>query len=140
MCAILTAGLDYNIPSPSQDNRVINITIPANTTEVPIPIEILDDNILERSETFRLNVKIPQATAQFGLAEGPIPSTKVTINNDDSECLWHRRNTSPSSLSCVGPCRNVTPCDGIVLVPVRSVDGCSVCAVWQAGPYGNVSN
>ena len=41
--------------------------------------------------------------------------------------------------SCVGPCQNVTPCMGRVIVPIRSTDNCSVCAVWDTGPFGNVS-
>ena len=61
--------------------------IPANTTSVPIEIEIVDDNVLERSETFRLNVMIPQESAALGISEGANPSTRITINNDDSKHL-----------------------------------------------------
>ena len=82
---ISTAGIDFNIRGV-KNNQLFNITIPANTTMVPIEIEILDDSVFERSETFRLTVKIPQESARLGLAEGVIPSTRVTINNDDSEC------------------------------------------------------
>lgn len=88
---------------------MLNITIPANTTRIPIEIEIVDDSVLETSETFRLNVKVPQESARLGLAEGAIPSTRVTINNDDSECY---RLHLLSLLSC---------CD-------RSMSGCySMC-------------
>ena len=88
MCVIAiisTAGVDFNIPRVKGD-QLLNITIPANTTRVPIEIEIVDDSVLETSETFRLSVKVPQESARLGLAEGAIPSTRVTINNDDSEC------------------------------------------------------
>ena len=79
-----TAGVDFNIPQVN-GNQLLNITIPANTTRVPIEIEILDDSFLEQSETFRLNVRVPQESARLGLAEGAIPSTRITINNDDSK-------------------------------------------------------
>lgn len=46
-------------------------------------IEVLNDDVFERSETFRLNVMVPQSSAQLGLIQGDIPSTRVTINNDD---------------------------------------------------------
>lgn len=83
-----TAGIDFKVPQV-EGTELLNITIRANTTSVPIPIEIVDDDILERSETFRLNVMVPQETAQLGITEGANPSTKITINNDDSKSLWH---------------------------------------------------
>ena len=83
---ISTAGVDFNLPQV-KGNQLLNITIPANTTRVPIQIEILDDGVLENSETFRLIVRVPQESARLGLAEGAIPSTRVTINNDDSKYL-----------------------------------------------------
>ncbi|XP_065892779.1 ADAMTS-like protein 4 [Dysidea avara] len=45
--------------------------------------------------------------------------TNVTINNDES------------------PCRNITVCSGRIVVPMRSTDNCTVCAIWQPGPFGN---
>jgi len=87
---VYAAGIDFNIPQVQQ-TRILNITIPANTTRVPIRIEIINDDVLERSETFRLSVMIPQSSSQLGLTEGSIPSTKVTINNDDSKLLLHEK-------------------------------------------------
>lgn len=78
------AGIDFKVPTVN-GTHLLDVVIPANTTKVPIKIEILNDNVLERSETFRLNVMIPQSTAELGLTTGSIPSTKVTINNDDSK-------------------------------------------------------
>lgn len=86
ICTICTAGIDFNVPQV-QGSQLLNITIPANTTRVPIAIEIVNDDLLERSETFRLNVMVPQESALLGITEGDIPSTRVTINNDDSKCL-----------------------------------------------------
>lgn len=84
---ICTAGIDFNIPKV-QGTQILDIIIPANTTSVPIEIEIIDDNVLEQSETFRLNVMIPQESAALGISQGAIPSTRITINNDDSKCFW----------------------------------------------------
>ena len=70
------AGIDFII----EDGPIV---IPANSTTYPIMIEVLNDDVFERSETFRLNVMVPQSSAQLGLIQGDIPSTRVTINNDD---------------------------------------------------------
>ena len=77
---ICTAGIDFRIEEGP-------IVIPANTTTYPIMIEILNDNVFERSETFRLNVMVPRSSAELGLIEGDIPSTRVTINNDDGKII-----------------------------------------------------
>lgn len=109
-CAICTAGIDFNLPK-IPGTQILDIVIPANETSVLIPIEIVDDDIFERAETFRLNVMIPQESAALGLSEGAIPSTRITINNDDSKRLCCKSNTLKINVITIAVlCRSLSRC------------------------------
>ena len=58
------------------------VTIPANTTSIPIKFQIMDDVLSEGDETFKIVVPIPPTNAVFPLGKSTLEAT-VTIYDDE---------------------------------------------------------
>ena len=68
------------------DNGNGVITIAANTTSIPISIQIKGDDINEGNETFKVRVKTPPSNAVFADGDSMLEAT-VTIIDDETPAL-----------------------------------------------------
>ena len=71
----LTGGSDFDATSP------IQILIPGGKTSGSINVQLVDNVMLEGSETFR--VSIDPLSLPFGVVLGDIPAATVVILDDD---------------------------------------------------------
>lgn len=67
-------------------NSITNqvIVLPVNTSEHVINIDIKEDIILEKTETFRVRLNLEQGSQTV---LGKISSTEITIIDNDSMCI-----------------------------------------------------
>ena len=67
-------------------NSITNqvIVLPVNTSEHVINIDIKEDIILEKTETFRVRLDLEQGSQTV---LGKISSTEITIIDNDSMCI-----------------------------------------------------
>ena len=75
----LTGGVDYGSKSVS----FIPVVFSAGVASISFDVPIIDDNILEQSETF--NVSIDPISLPYGVTLGSTESAVVTILDDDSK-------------------------------------------------------
>jgi len=99
-----TQGDDYTIQTP--------ITIPANTTSIPIPVVILDDSVEENSETVILTL-----TSGAGYEIGSVSVFILTITDNDGTALSFTETFSDQSYSVGVPIENIAlpPLENLVL-------------------------
>ena len=71
------------------------VTIPANTTSLPISVAILDDNIVESDENFKVVITQVTSVGRDVSADAAADSTLVTIQDDDAAVV----SISPTSLA-----------------------------------------
>jgi len=69
--------VDYNVPGSGSQ---FNINIPAGTTFQLFPVSLINDNLLEMDETFRLNITQTNSTV---VTPGSQSTATVTIRDDD---------------------------------------------------------
>lgn len=72
-------AVDYNTSS------VIPVQFKANVTEVSVNISIVNDEELEHTEEFNIQLVIPADVDDIGVNHGSITSAVVEIVDDDSE-------------------------------------------------------
>ena len=72
---ITVDGQDYTIASTT-------VSVPAAWIEKLFAIRIINDNIMECNETFKLTLSVPISTC--GAVNGTVDTTKVTIVDNDS--------------------------------------------------------
>lgn len=63
--------------------RVGQITIPAGTTTLPVPVSIVNDNVPEPTEEFQGRLILIPGTTPSGIALGQINITTVEITDSD---------------------------------------------------------
>ena len=73
----VTGGVDY-------DSGPYTVTFPAGVTSVPFDVPIIDDDALEKRETFY--IIIVRLSLPKGISCGTTCRSRVTIINDD--CKW----------------------------------------------------
>ena len=70
-----TAGIDYAVSTP----LVFNVTITAGSTSSSFSIDILNDVIEEKNETFNISIRVPSCSS---LSLGTSSSIVTIIDND----------------------------------------------------------
>ena len=73
---------DYKIPP----DQYIEVTFSAGKTRAPFTVDIINDDQLENSETFRVSIFV--LSLPYGINLGSTRSTTVTIQDDDSKKLF----------------------------------------------------
>lgn len=76
-----TGDVDYEYP----ENGYIRVVVPAGKERPSFSIKTINDNIVERTETFR--VSIVDISLPHGVTVGDIPSAEVNILSEDSKYL-----------------------------------------------------
>ena len=71
--------MDYEVPGGGSQ---FSVNIPASTTSQLFSVNILDDNILENTEMFRLTITQTNSTI---LTTGNRPTAVVTITDDEGQ-------------------------------------------------------
>ena len=78
------AGVDYQ---PLRTNVTLSPSIASQTLTVPI----IQDQITERTESFRARIIVPEETQQLGVQLGSLSELTVHIQDDDCKLTWHTR-------------------------------------------------
>ena len=78
------AGVDYQ---PLRTNVTLSPSIASQTLTVPI----IQDQITERTESFRARIIIPPETQQLGVQLGSPSELTVNIQDDDCKLTWEMR-------------------------------------------------
>lgn len=65
---------------------------------LPVAVEIINDQDAEESELFLIEITLPN-NPPVGLEIGSVPRAEVTIEDDDSERLYHSLNSILPSIS-----------------------------------------
>ena len=76
---IFILAVDFNTSS------VIPVLFKANVTEVTVNITIVNDEELEHTEEFNIQLVIPDDVHDIGVNQGSITSAVVEIVDDDSK-------------------------------------------------------
>ena len=76
---MLIIAIDFNTSS------VIPVQFKANVTEVTVNISIVNDEELEHTEEFNIQLVIPDDVNDIGVNHGSITSAVVEIVDDDSK-------------------------------------------------------
>ena len=76
---MLILAVDFNTSS------VIPVQFKANVTEVAVNITIINDEELEHTEEFNIQLVIPDDVDDIGVNHGSITSAVVEIVDDDSK-------------------------------------------------------
>jgi len=76
-CKFNTGGIDYG----SKPLSYIPVVFSAGVTSISFDVQIINDDILEQSETFR--VSIEPISLPYGITLGSTESAVVTIQDDD---------------------------------------------------------
>ena len=82
--------IDAGINPHSDDIRLLEttISIPSGATRVPVPLEIIDDVIVEELyELIQINVA-PSSDQQALFATGAFATVQITIKDNDSKFLF----------------------------------------------------
>ena len=72
-----TAGMDYEVPGGGSQ---FNVNIPAGIEFQLFSVDILDDNLLESTESFRLTIIQTNLTT---VTAGSIPTAVITITDNE---------------------------------------------------------
>ena len=62
------------------------MTFPAGVNMVSTPVGIINNDVVESTEDFFLDLEIPAAAADKGVTKGSPDSARVSITDEDSEC------------------------------------------------------
>ena len=62
------------------------MTFPAGVNMVSTPVDIINNDVVESTEEFFLDLEIPAAAADKGVTKGSPDSATVSITDEDSEC------------------------------------------------------
>ena len=73
---------DYEIPP----DQYIEVKFSAGETRAPFTVDIIDDNQLEGSETFKVSIFV--LSVPYSINLGSTTSATVTIEDDDSKKLF----------------------------------------------------
>ena len=94
------------------------MTFPAGVNMVSTPVGIINNDVVEFTEEFFLDLEIPPAAADKGVTEGSPESATVSITDEDSECCsnvlcsieynqcilnLHKCLAKPDSCTIIGP-------------------------------------
>ena len=79
ICIVFLLAVDFNTSS------VIPVLFKANVTEVTVNITIVNDEELEHTEEFNIQLVIADDVHDIGVNEGSITSAVVEIVDDDSK-------------------------------------------------------
>ena len=74
---LLTAGMDYEVPGGGSQ---FNVDIPAETESQSFSVDILDDNLLESTESFRLIIIQTNSTI---VTTGSISTAVISITDNE---------------------------------------------------------
>ena len=75
------------LPSPAPSDYVAvdeNITFSSNDSHYSLTLQIVDNMVVEDTESFEVSLSLP--SNQRGVQLGTDASATVTISDDDSEC------------------------------------------------------
>ena len=75
----LAGSFDYVFPR----NGYIRVIFPAGIASVSVPIRVIDDEIIERTERFGVN--IVDVSLPHGVTVAGSPSASINILDDDSK-------------------------------------------------------
>ena len=78
------AGVDYR---PLRTNATLSPSIQSQT----LVVTIIQDQITERTESFRARIIIPPETQQLGVQLGSPSELTVNIRDDDCKLTWQMR-------------------------------------------------
>ena len=78
------AGVDYQ---PLRTNVTLSPSIASQTLTVPI----IQDQITERTESFRARIIVPEETQRLGVQLGSPSELTVNIQDDDCKLTWQMR-------------------------------------------------
>ena len=80
---------DVYHPSASADYRRYSSSVrfPARVNEVTFRVSIYDDNRVENTEDFYIDLEIPLTSAYSSVIKGSPDAARVTITDGTSECL-----------------------------------------------------
>jgi len=80
---------DVYHPSASDDYRRYSSSVrfPARVNEVTFGVSIYDDNRVENTEDFYIDLEIPLTSAYSSVIKGSPDTARVTITDGTSECL-----------------------------------------------------
>ena len=77
----MLTGNDYHLTDP----LLVNFSGDSLTANFHIPI--IDDQILERPESFNLQISVPQKSADIGILLGDLVTANVTIIDNDGKLV-----------------------------------------------------
>ena len=80
----LTGDEDYEIPP----NQYVKVRFSAGQTRVSFDVNIIDDDLMENSETFRITIY--DLSVPYGITLGFYTSAEVTIVDNDSKFLRNK--------------------------------------------------
>lgn len=81
-------NLTFFLPSAGSDYTAFNheITFPAGVNVANFTVTIIDDEVLEASENFYIDLTIPEESSELSVTRGSPGIATVTIADNDGEC------------------------------------------------------